>query len=103
MKMTQKEHNAEIIDEQKIQITKLISETAKIQAEIHEVTTHTQEMNAHINEMNARTQEMNARTQKLIEETLKVSKESKWYPVVIASGLMAAGATAATLFIKLFH
>ncbi len=87
--MTQKEDNAEIINEQRIQIAKLISETAKIQAEIHEVTAHTQEMTAH--------------TQKLIKETLKVSKESKWYPVVVASGLMAAGATAATLFIKLFH
>ncbi|QPC05146.1 hypothetical protein IUD25_04680 [Xylella fastidiosa subsp. fastidiosa] len=89
MTMTQKEDNAEIINEQRIQIAKLISETAKIQAEIHEVTAHTQEMTAH--------------TQKLIKETLKVSKESKWYPIVVASGLMAAGATAATLFIKLFH
>ncbi|KFA42011.1 hypothetical protein DF22_001454 [Xylella fastidiosa] len=73
--MTQKEHNAEIIDEQRIQIAKLISETAKIQAEIHEV---------------------NAQTKKL-------TAESKWYPVVVASSLIAAGATAATLFIKLFH
>ncbi|AIC12440.1 hypothetical protein LZ757_06335 [Xylella fastidiosa subsp. morus] len=75
MTMTQKEHNAEIIDEQRIQIAKLISETAKIQAEIHEV---------------------NAQTKKL-------TAESKWYPVVVASSLIAAGATAATLFIKLFH
>ncbi|MFN1124562.1 hypothetical protein [Xylella fastidiosa] len=82
MKMTQKEHNAEIIDEQKIQITKLISETAKIQAEIHEV---------------------NAHTQKMMKETLKLTTESKWYAVVVASSLIAAGATAATLFIKLFH
>lgn len=82
MKMTQKEHNAEIIDEQKIQIAKLISETAKIQAEIHEV---------------------NAHTHKMMKETLKLTAESKWYPVVVASSLIAAGATAATLFIKLFH
>lgn len=73
--MTQKEDNAEIINEQRIQIAKLISETAKIQAEIHEV---------------------NAQTKKL-------TAESKWYPVVVASSLIAAGATAATLFIKLFH
>ncbi|MBS9448309.1 hypothetical protein [Xylella fastidiosa] len=75
MTMTQKEDNAEIINEQRIQIAKLISETAKIQAEIHEV---------------------NAQTKKL-------TAESKWYPVVVASSLIAAGATAATLFIKLFH
>ncbi|TNW25360.1 hypothetical protein EIP74_02380 [Xylella fastidiosa subsp. pauca] len=92
MTMTQDERSKE----QEIQIAKLILETSKIQAEIHEVTTHTQEMNAHINEINAR-------TQKLVEETLKVSKESKWYPVVVGSSLIAAGATAATLFIKLFH
>ncbi len=41
--MTQKEDNAEIINEQRIQIAKLISETAKIQAEIHEVNCTAQE------------------------------------------------------------
>ncbi|ALR06453.1 hypothetical protein XFHB_05950 [Xylella fastidiosa] len=75
MTMTLKEDKTEIIDEQRIQIAKLISETAKIQAEIHEI---------------------NAQTKKL-------TAESKWYPVVVGSSLIAAGATAATLFIKLFH
>ncbi|WLE28396.1 hypothetical protein [Xylella fastidiosa] len=82
MTMTQKEHNAEIINEREAQIAKILTETsklnaetAKIQAEIHEVT---------------------AQTKKLIAE-------SKWYPVVVGSSLIAAGATAATLFIKLFH
>ncbi|ALR10048.2 hypothetical protein [Xylella fastidiosa] len=77
MTMTQKEHDEEkeIIDEQRIQIAKLISETAKIQAEIHEVTAHTK----------------------------KLMAESKWYPVVVGSGLVAAGAAAATVFIKIFH
>lgn len=80
--MTQKENNAEIIDEQRIQIAKLISETAKIQAEIHEV---------------------NAHTQKLMKETLKLTTESKWYPVAVGSGLIAAGAAAATAIIKFIH
>ncbi|MDD0943577.1 hypothetical protein [Xylella fastidiosa] len=82
MTMTQKENNAEIIDEQRIQIAKLISETAKIQAEIHEV---------------------NAHTQKLMKETLKLTTESKWYPVAVGSGLIAAGAAAATAIIKFIH
>ncbi|WP_058570045.1 hypothetical protein ACN3VN_05480 [Xylella fastidiosa] len=89
MTMTQKEHNAEIINEREAQIAKILTETsklnaetAKIQAEIHEV---------------------NARTQKLMKETLKLTTESKWYPVAVGSGLIAAGAAAATAIIKFIH
>ncbi|ALR04110.1 hypothetical protein XFPR_05260 [Xylella fastidiosa] len=93
MTMTQ---NAEIINEREAQIAKILTETSKLNAE-------TAKIQAEIHEVNAHTQEMTAHTQKLMKETLKVSKESQWYPVVIASSLLAAGATAATLFIKLFH
>ncbi|TNV96265.1 hypothetical protein C5H22_07170 [Xylella fastidiosa] len=83
MTMTQKENNAEIIDEQaEYKLRKLNAETAKIQAEIHEV---------------------NAHTQKLMKETLKLTTESKWYPVAVGSGLIAAGAATATAIIKFIH
>ncbi|MBE0269555.1 hypothetical protein FG476_03845 [Xylella fastidiosa subsp. multiplex] len=71
------------------EIAKLLAETAKIQAEIHEV--------------NASTKKLINESEKLNSESKKLNSESKWYPIVVASGLMAAGATAATLFIKLFH
>ncbi|WP_375732155.1 hypothetical protein R3J28_03970 [Xylella fastidiosa subsp. multiplex] len=82
MTMTQKEHNAEIINEREAQIAKILTETSKLNAE-------TAKIQAEIHEVNA--------------QTKKLTAESKWYPVVVASSLIAAGATAATLFIKLFH
>ncbi|MFG1448863.1 hypothetical protein [Xylella fastidiosa] len=82
MTMTQKEDKTEITNEREAQIAKILTETSKLNAE-------TAKIQAEIHEVNA--------------QTKKLTAESKWYPIVVASGLMAAGATAATLFIKLFH
>ncbi|KAJ4851779.1 hypothetical protein LOD44_11505 [Xylella fastidiosa subsp. multiplex] len=82
MTMTQKEDKTEIINEREAQIAKILTETSKLNAE-------TAKIQAEIHEVNA--------------QTKKLTAESKWYPVVVASSLIAAGATAATLFIKLFH
>jgi roadblock/LC7 domain-containing protein len=56
---------------------KLQAETAKIQAEMHEV---------------------NALTGKLLAEAAKLRRESTWYPVVVGTGLVAAGAAIAKFF-----
>jgi len=52
------------------EVSKLLAETAKIQAELHEV---------------------NARTTKL-------TTESKWYPFVVGAGLLAAGGALVKIF-----
>ncbi|WP_167012213.1 hypothetical protein [Candidatus Pantoea multigeneris] len=44
---------------------------------------------------------INAEIAKLIAETSKINSESRWYPVVVASGLLGAGAAIATVFLKL--
>ncbi len=55
-----------------VEIGKLLAETSRIQAETVK--------------LQADTHEVNARTAKLV-------KESRWYPVVVGTALVAAGAT----------
>lgn len=35
---------------------------------------------------------------KLIAETTKINREARWYPVVVATAMLAAGATLAKMF-----
>lgn len=48
----------------------------------------------------AELEKIHAEIAKLIAETGKINRESRWYPVVVASGLLGAGAGLATLIIK---
>lgn len=43
---------------------------------------------------------INAEIAKLIAETSKINRESMWYPIVVASGLIGAVATVTTLLLK---
>jgi len=49
----------------------------------------------------AELEKIHAEIAKLMAETGKLNRESRWYPIVVASGLLGAGAGLATLFIKL--
>ncbi|MEB6546973.1 hypothetical protein MXL19_23740 [Escherichia coli] len=44
---------------------------------------------------------VNAEIAKLIAETSKLNRESAWYPIVDASGLIGAVATITTVLLKL--
>lgn len=44
---------------------------------------------------------INAEIAKLIAETSKLNRESTWYPIVVASGLIGAVATITTVLLKL--
>ncbi|AXI83539.1 hypothetical protein FUT69_09310 [Xylella taiwanensis] len=79
--MTQNEENKDMANERELQIGRIITETAKLNAE-------TAKLQAEIHEVNAHTR--------------KLMTESKWYPVVVGSSLVAAGAAAATVAIKFF-
>jgi hypothetical protein len=46
-------------------------------------------------------EKIHAEIAKLIAETGKLNRESRWYPVVVASGLLGAGAGIAAILIKL--
>ncbi|ENK3549516.1 hypothetical protein AB3H15_003451 [Salmonella enterica] len=43
----------------------------------------------------------NAKIAKLIAETSKLNRESAWYPIVVATGLVGAVATITTVLLKL--
>ncbi|MCT4706941.1 hypothetical protein MUA03_13660 [Enterobacteriaceae bacterium H16N7] len=43
---------------------------------------------------------VNAEIAKLIAETSKLNRESAWYPIVVASGLIGAVATITTILLK---
>lgn len=43
---------------------------------------------------------INAEIAKLIAETSKLNRESAWYPIVVASGLIGAVATITTVLLK---
>jgi len=43
---------------------------------------------------------INAEIAKLIAETSKLNRESAWYPIVVATGLIGAVATVTTVFLK---
>lgn len=45
---------------------------------------------------------INAEIAKLIAETSKLNRESAWYPIVVASGLIGAEATITTVPLKFF-
>ncbi|EDR7342118.1 hypothetical protein QE95_003850 [Salmonella enterica subsp. salamae] len=54
------------------------------------------------NEMTeAQLAKVNAEIAKLIAETGKLNRESTWYPIVVASGLIGAVATITTVLLKL--
>ncbi len=44
---------------------------------------------------------INAEIAKLIAETSKLNRESAWYPIVVATGLIGAVATITTVLLKL--
>ncbi|MCS3422226.1 hypothetical protein M2403_000806 [Rahnella sp. BIGb0603] len=44
---------------------------------------------------------INVEIAKLIAETSKLNRESAWYPIVVASGLIGAVATNTTVLLKL--
>ena len=43
---------------------------------------------------------VNAEIAKLIAETSKLNRESAWYPIVVASGLIGAVVTITTILLK---
>lgn len=45
---------------------------------------------------------INAEIAKLIAETSKLNRESTWYPIVVASGLIGTVATITTVLLKFF-
>ncbi|WP_157975329.1 hypothetical protein [Photorhabdus sp. CRCIA-P01] len=48
----------------------------------------------------AELEKIHAEIAKLIAETTKINRESMWYPIVVASGLIGAVATITTLLLK---
>ncbi|WP_437609804.1 hypothetical protein [Erwinia sp. V71] len=48
-------------------------------------------------------EKINAEIYKLLSESGKITKETFWYPVVVASGMIAAIATILTVVHKLFY
>ncbi|ELY6290612.1 hypothetical protein SNQ63_001385 [Cronobacter sakazakii] len=49
----------------------------------------------------AELEKIHAEIAKLIAETAKINRETMWYPVAVATGLIGAVATITTLLIKL--
>lgn len=50
----------------------------------------------------AELEKIHAEIAKLMAETSKLNRESAWYPIVVASGLIGAVATITTVLLKLF-
>lgn len=59
--------------------------------------------NAELEKMRTETIKLLAETQKLNAEAGKMTRETFWYPLAIASGLVAAVATVTALVIKLLE
>lgn len=49
----------------------------------------------------AELEKIHAEIAKLMAETTKLNRESAWYPIVVASGLIGAVATITTVLLKL--
>ncbi|EIZ9234873.1 hypothetical protein ACKTG8_002226 [Cronobacter sakazakii] len=49
----------------------------------------------------AELEKIHAEIAKLMAETAKINRETMWYPVAVATGLIGAVATITTLLIKL--
>ncbi|ASE01230.1 hypothetical protein EF68_002636 [Salmonella enterica subsp. enterica] len=56
---------------------------------------------AELAKSNAKIVKLNAKIAKLIAETSKLNRESAWYPIVVATGLVGAVATITTVLLKL--
>lgn len=49
----------------------------------------------------AELEEIHAEIAKLMAETSKINRETMWYPIVVASGLIGAVATITTVLLKM--
>ena len=62
----------------------------------------TEMTNAELAKVQTEIAKMMAEIQKIGAETSKINRESRWYPVAVASSLIGAGAAMAAVLIKFF-
>lgn len=73
-----------------LQIAKLFAEISQILADIRKKDAETNQINQETGNLSAKYE---AEIVKLVAETAKLNKETFWYPVLIATGLVGAIAT----------